>query len=338
MAVIETTATLGSDFIKGLEPKLREIQNQVDQAYVQSFESALGVEANNMTSIFKKMTTDQARETFTGKSGLAYASLTAEGADYHSDSRSSTYLTQFNPKKFTNSITITEEDRDDRIVDRKLSEVRDLLVDMKMTRDQHAFDLFNEAFTAQASLSEHLTFYGDGTPMCSTIHPIKNTSSSNTTQSNANSSGIVLTEANLETGRTALRQQRDDRDLSSKIGGGRLVLLVPDDLEKTAVILAKSTKRATTANNDLNIYDGIITVISTKWLNANNGGSATQWFLIDSLYSPAIFMDRRAPTITVGINDDNKNITTYISSRYQIGNTDWRGIYGSKGDGSSYTS
>jgi len=339
MSVIETRATLGDRFIKGLAADLYDVMNQADQAYSLAMDSALGVEANQKTALWKDEKSTSARETIAGKTGIGYLQLTDEGEDYKSDSRAATYQTQFNFVKYTSSVTVTEEDIEDRIVNRKLDEAFDLLVGGKQTINKHAFDLFNYAFTAQASLPDHLSFYGDGVPFASTVHPIKETTTSNTTQSNANANGLPLTEINFETGRQALRRQTDDKDLPMNIGSGKIILLVPDSLEKTAQIITNGKLRSNTANNDINIYDGLATVISSKWLNSQNDGSDTAWFLIDSMKSPAIFFNRRA--LSLGkpyITDSNKNVTTDISARYQVGNRDWRGMWASKGDGASYSS
>ena len=339
MSVIENRSTFGDKFVKGLSAKVYELKNQVDQEYVMPFSSALGVETNAMTGLFKMRTTTQAREVVVGKAGVGQGSLTEEGSDYASDSRVSTYETEFRPKKRTNGITITEEQREDKIVDRKLDEAKDIMVGHKMDIVSDAFSIFNKAFTAQASLSnQFLTYYGDGKNFCSTIHPIKNSINSTTTQSNASSTGIALTETNLETGRTALRRQLGDRGRPMNIGSGSTILLVPDALEKQAIIIARSTKRSNVGNNDLNIYDGIVTVMSTKWINSQNGGSDTQWFLIDGQFSPIWFMERKAPTIDTYFTNSNKNFTIDIASRYQIGNVDFRGVWGSLGAGAAYSS
>lgn len=318
-----------------------DAENQADMAYSLAINSALGVEKNKYTSLFKAKSTNAARETMVNKSGVNYFAQTTEGDDYNTDARTPGYPVQWNPIKKTQSLEITEEDKDDRdksIAD-KMDEVTDIKVAYMMTADRDAFSLFNYAFTAQASLPNHLTFYADGTPLCSTIHPIKDSTTSNTTQSNASSTGITLTEANLETARQAHRRQTDDRDLPMNVGGGRVILLVPDALEKTAMILAKSTKRSGTSNNDLNIYDGIVTVMSTKWINSQQtSGSDTAWFLIDSMKSPAIYMSRRGYTSSIWQDNKNKNMVYDASFRYQVGNKDFRGVWGSKGDGSAYSS
>jgi hypothetical protein len=121
------------------------------------------------------------------------------------------------------------------------------------------------------------------------------------------------------------------------IGSGRLILLVPDSLESTAQIITKSTKRSSTANNDLNIYDGFVTVISTKWINSQNGGSDTAWFLIDSMYSPFIFYKRRGIQTSVYMDNKNKNTIYDISARWQVGNKSWRGVWGSLGDNATFS-
>lgn len=334
--VIETRGTLGDKFVKGLAAAVYDVRNQADMAYSLSIDAALGVENNQYTRLFKQWKSTQARETIASKTGVGYAEVTPEGSNYKSDSRIASYETQFNFVKPTNSVTITEEDVEDRLVSAKLDEARDLMIGMKMTMDRDAFSIFNYGFSAQTALPKTLTYYGDGKPLFSTLHPVKGVAG--TTQSNASSTSIPLTEINFETARTAIRRQTDDRGLPMNIGSGRLILLVPDSLEKQAVIIAKSKLRSNTLNNDLNIYDGIVTVISSKWINAQNGGSDTAWYVIDSLKSPFIFFLRKGITTDTYKVPENKNVVTDISARYQIGNIDFRGAWGSKGDGSAYSS
>ena len=335
----ETRANWGAGFIAGLGAKVMEAENQADNAYVLALNSALGVETNTYTKLFKDRKTGQGRETMIKKTGVGKFVKTTEGEDYNTDDRTPGYQVQWNPIKKTSSIEVTEEDKEDRDVDiaDTMDEVTDLKVAYMMTADEDAFDLFNYAFTAQTSLPDSLTFYADGKPFGSVGHPIKDTTTSNTTQSNASASGITLTETNLETGKQALRRQNDDKDLRMNVGGGRNILLVPDALEKTAYIIAKSTKRSGTGNNDLNIYDGIVTVISTKLINSQGNGSDTQWFLIDSFHSPCIYLSRRGYKSGIWEDKKNKNIVYDASFRYQVGNKDWRGVWASKGDGNAYS-
>lgn len=334
---IETRSSYGENWIKGLGIEFAEVENQAEEAYSLGIDSALGVEANNYTRLFKEKTSDKARETMGSKTGVGYPALTGEGEDYATDSRLPGYKTEFNFITKTNSVEITKLMKDD--LNNDLSEVfdaaRDLLIGMRMEWDRSAFSLFNYAFTAQASLPADLSFYADGKPLCSVGHPRVD---GGTAQSNASATGVALTETNLEVARQALRRQLDDRGLPMNIGSGKLVLLVPDSLEKTARILTESTLRPSTANNDVNIYDGFITVISTKWINSQNGGSDTQWFLIDSMKSPAIFYKRQGIETSIYMENKNKNTVYDISARWQVGNMNWRGVWGSRGDNSAYSS
>lgn len=335
----ETRATWGDAFIKGLAAKFADVENQADSAYSLGIESALGVESNNYTRLFKDKTSDKAQERFANKSGFGVPEVTGEGEAYKKDSRQPGYTTVFNFIKKTLSVELTHEflsDRDSDLED-KFNEARELKISMLADYDRTAFSIFNYAFTAQASLPNTLTFYSDGKPMCSIAHPLKSATGSTTTYSNANADGLPLTESNFETGRQALRRQLDDRGLPMNIGSGRIILLVPDSLEKTAQIIAKSTLRPSTANNDMNVYDGIVTVVSTKWINSQNGGSDTAWFLIDSMVSPCIFYKREDAVTDTWKDKTTKSIIHDIMSRWQVGNTTWRGMWGSKGDGAAYS-
>ena len=114
----------------------------------------------------------------------------------------------------------------------------------------------NYGFTAQASIPQAaaISAYGDAQPLCSVQHTRKD---GGTAQSNASSTGITLSETNLETARLALMNQLDDRGKPMRVGTNKLILVVPPALEKTAVVATRGEKRSGTANNDINIYDGI---------------------------------------------------------------------------------
>jgi len=332
---VETRATWGDGFIKGLAAKFAEVENQAEMGYSLGIESALGVEANKATRLFKEKTSDKAEERHISKTGVGYPTLTTEGSDYATDSRIPGYLAVFRFIKKTNSVEITEEeqeDMDNALAD-KMDVAGDLYKGMIMEFDRSAFSIFNYAFTAQASLPADLTFYSDGAPLASVSHPRKD---GGTAQSNASATSIPLTETNLKVARQALRRQKDDRGLPMAIGSGRTILLVPDSLEDTAVIITKSKLRSGTSNNDMNVFDGIVTVMSTKLINADASGSDTAWFLIDSLYSPFIFYKRRGIKTTTYVDPKNKNIVHDISARWQVGNKNWRGVWASKGDNSAY--
>lgn len=54
MSEVETRATWGDGWIKGLAAKFAEVENQADQSYSLGIDSALGVETNKATRLFKE--------------------------------------------------------------------------------------------------------------------------------------------------------------------------------------------------------------------------------------------------------------------------------------------
>lgn len=331
---VETRSNWGAGFIAGLGAQLMEMENQADMAYSLASPDALGLAGAKMTAVFKDKSTQKARETINGKTPIGKSTKTNEGQDYFLTDRQPTYETQLNPVKFTNGLEITIEDRDDRDANiaEKMDEAKDMKISYMQDINERGWSIFNYAFTAQASLPAHLSFYGDGVPMSSGSHPIKDSITSTTTQSNT--ATVVYSETNQETGIQAIENQLNDRGRPGKWGNGELTLLVPLALRKTAIIVNKSTKRSGTANNDMNIYDGIITVIASKWLSSQgDGGSNTAWHLVDSTNSPIINLTREGYTPDTWVDRRNKNVVYDARARYIVGNKEWKGTWSSTGAG-----
>src|SRR5690606_7007677 len=125
------------------------------------------------------------------------------------------------------------------------------------------------------------TSYGDGLPVFSTAHTVTGGGSN---LSNASSTGIPLSAANLDSAIQAMLEQKDDR--------GELVacvpdtLLVPPRLLKTALEITKSELASadmeTNVNNLPEYVGGMLRVVAWPYLGAAAGGSDTAWFLMDS--------------------------------------------------------
>lgn len=335
--IIENRASWG-DLIKGMSAKFAEVFNQSQESYSLALNDAVATVGNKQTSLFKQKGTTNARERTVSKSGVGYLTNTPENEAFYQDSRMPGYMTTWVPQKYTNGVTVTLEALQDQDYQSDLDEFSDLTIAGKETMDRNAFSLFNLAFTAQASVPADFSQYGDAKPLCSTIHPRKD---GGTAQSNASATGLVLSEANLETARLALMSQLDDRGKLMRVGTGKLILLVPPALEKTAVIITKGEKRSGTANNDINIYDGLFTVISSQYLSAANSfggvaGNNTHWFLIDPRVARLVFMLRKGLTTSRYIDNRTKATTFDLYARWTTGYGDWRGIWGSNGDNAAY--
>lgn len=199
-----------------------------------------------------------------------------------------------------------------------------------------AASVFNHAFNTS------YTSYGDGLPLCSTAHTVTGGGSN---QSNASSTSVALTEANLDSLIQSMSEGKDDN--------GNIVdlqpdtLLVPPKLLKKALEITKSTQRSGIADNDANVYTmaeyngGMLKVIPWTYLSEAAGGSDTAWFLMDSSKHEITWKWWNRPEIKQLSEDYGaKNDAFYWKIRLRAGFAwyNWRGIYGSKGDASVYSS
>lgn len=341
---IETRSSYG-ELVKGVGVQFLDVFNQSLNSYSLAINEMYAQPGNKATSLAKQLTTDKATEHFLQKTGTSYPSVTAEGSAFASDSRLISYKTSVSPQLFSNSVSVSYQAIQDRDYKQALDEFGDLTVGMKEMMDKTFFDMFNLAFTAQSSLPSHIYGFGDGKPMASTIHPRKD---GGTAQSNVVTSGstknLPLTDDNLELARIQLTRQLDDRGKPTRVGGGKLILVVPPELTKTALIITKAPndgKRSGTANHDINIYDGYITVIESKYVaQTGNPGSlpTTSWFLIDPVAAKLIFLLREGMKTHTFTDPNTLAKSFYIIARWALTWTDWRGIVCSKGDSSAYTS
>jgi hypothetical protein len=334
MASIETRAFLG-DLVKGMTAKFAMVFDQAKESYSLAISDAVATAGNKQTALFKQKSTDAARERTASKAGTGYLELTPEGQPFAQDSRLIGYTTTWVPAKFTSGVTVTLENIQDRDYQAQLDEYSDLTVSGQETKDRDAFWLLGKyAFTAQASVPSFYSQYGDAKPLCSTTHPRKD---GGTAQSNASATGLPFSETALETARLAIMGQLMDNGKPMRVGTGKLILVVPPALEKAAVVVTKGEKRSGTANNDINIYDGLFTVISSQYISAAQGGSDTQWFVIDPRVAKLCFYLRKDLSTSRYIDNRTKDVTFDIYGRWTIGYGDWRGVWGSKGDAAAYS-
>jgi len=270
-----------------------------------------------------------------GTAGLGLYNETNEGDAYDQDSNLVTYETVYTIKDLTKTIEVTKNRLRDTDYQKELDSFRLAAITARMTKAKYSMNILNGGFTT-AVTNNNYTLYrmNDTKALFSVSHPRKD---GGTAQSNASGTGITLTELNLETGRLALVKQLTDRGLPMEFMG-KATLVVPDDLEKDAVIFANTPLRPTTANNDVNFYEGRIDVVTSRWLNSTNGGSATAWYLVDNAFSKLKVYLRQEPEFNTSIDSKTQNRVFSIDFRMAAGHSDWRGTWATKGDGQSYTS
>ena len=298
-----------SNFGDLLEPGFRQIYDNRYKEIPQVFPMIFHVESS-----IKQDEKDSA------VSGFGYFAETAEGAQVNYEDPVQMYSVTYTHKKYTKGFKISEEMYEDdlyRIMNRKPDQ---LAVASRRTAEYYAASVFNNAFLAAYA-------GGDAKPLCSTIHP---RSDGGTAQSNASASGIVLNDTNLDTGNIALESQLDDKGM--KIAAEAKILLVPRALKKTASILTESDGRPETADNDINFYRSLnLKVVPWFYLT-----STTAWFLIDTSTHLLNWFWRREPRFEQDNAFDTGMSLFKTSMRFSKGFSDWRGVWGSAGDGAVY--
>jgi len=190
----------------------------------------------------------------------------------------------------------------------------------RRTEETQAAAIWNNAFsTTQLG--------GDAVPLASTVHP---RADGGTSQSNASSTGLALSETNYETVKLAMRRQRDDKGM--RIDVKPTTLLVPIDLEKAANIIFNSKLRSNTADNDMNPYLNEVKVIPWIYLT-----SATAYFLIDADQHQVSWFWREKANFKQDEAFETDVALFKVRERFSAGFSDWRGVYASRGDGAAYS-
>lgn len=274
-----------------------------------------------MPRIYRVETSGKDKETDSAVSGFSLLIQTAELGPLDYEDPNQMFRTVYSHLKYTKGFKVSEElvEDDQHNVIRAMPGA--LGKAAKRTQEFYAAAQLNNAFTTTA------TSYGDGKPLCSTSHT---RADGGTAQSNASSTGLTLTEDNLETVRVAARKVLDDKGMRFILMFNRLI--VPVDLEKTAKIITQSQLRPGTGNNDINIYQGMYEVIPWEYLT-----STTAWFLQDARQHLMKWYWRVRPEFRQDFGFDSGAQLYKTRIRFSTGWSDYRGMQGSKGDGAAYS-
>ncbi len=270
--------------------------------------------------IFRVNTSDKQDEFDSGVTGFSQLDQTTENQSVVYEDPVQMFDVTYTHQKYTKGFKISEELMEDDLYNVMRKKPAQLGRAARRTAENSAANVFNNAFST-SSLG------GDSKPLASTTHP---RSDGGTAQSNASSTGITLTDDNLEAARIAIRKQLDDK--GQKISIRPRILLVPIDLEKDAVIITKSDLRPGTADNDVNIFKGMLDVISWEYIS-----STTAWWLLDPQQHQVTWFWRVRPEFKQDTAFDTGQALFKTRTRFSNGWSDWRGVWGSQGDGAAYS-
>lgn len=296
-------------------------KDELDPAIRQIFLDRYTEEPQVMPEVFNVVSSTKDSETDSATTGFGMLIETSELGALDYEDPVKMYKTVYSHKKYTKGFKVSKElmEDDQHNVIARLPKL--LAKSTVRTTEYHAASVLNNGF------STSYTSYGDGNPLFSTSH---DRADGGTAQSNASSTGITLTETNLETGRLALEKVLDDKGQIVTFQADKLI--IPVDLRKTAQILTQSTLRPGTANNDVNIFEGVFKIVPWRYLT-----SSTAWFLQDSSEHLLNFFWRVKPEFKSDYNFDADAALYKVRIRFSTGWGDWRGVWGSKGDGAAFS-
>lgn len=296
-----------------------------------SFRTIYGEElkdvATNYGNVFHNLSSDRNIEKDSSASGLSKLVQFSEGEEVSYEEKNQGYDVTYTHTKFGLASQVTQELWEDDQFNQMKRIPTDLARAKMRTLDQAGADIFNYGFTVGGGGLSTFTA-GDAVALFSSAHTRTDGGSNQ-----SNTTTADLAEDSLETALVSMRATVDNKGQLVSIQPDTLV--VPPALEKEARILLDSQQRTGTANNDINPYKGRLNLVVWDRLGSAAGGSDTAWFVMDkSAHYLNHFMRSDRGLEGPEWDFNTKSAKWSVVCRWSFGWSDWRGIYGSKGDNS----
>lgn len=190
---------------------------------------------------------------------------------------------------------------------------RKLGVSATQKMEMDAASVFNNAFDTSYTGA-------DGKPLCSTTHP----RNPNKTGNLVNSGTYSLTKSNLSLVRQAMMATEDDA--GNILGMMPNAIMVPPELEDTALEIVNSQQDPDSANNTINPQQGRFQVIPWHYLTDSNN-----WFMMDTVWMRESLKWYTRSPLEITVLDQTSTEAVYEAyMRYSYGWDDWRWIYGNQ--------
>ena len=263
----------------------------------------------------------------TSATGLSKLVQTSEGQAITYEDEIEGYNVTYTHLKFTKGTSVSQELWEDDQFAVMRRKPQDMAYAKVRTQEQFGADIFNNGFTTGGGGLSPFTG-PDALALFSNAHTRED---GGATQSNYNTAD--LSEDSIENALVTMRATLDGKGQLMLIQPG--CIIVPPALEKEANILMNSVQRPGTTNNDVNAYKGRLDVIVWDYLGSAAGGSDTAWFIMDRKASYLNWFNRSDRGLEGPDWDfDTKTARWSTVCRWSAGWSNWRGVFGSKGDNS----
>lgn len=196
---------------------------------------------------------------------------------------------------------------------------RALATAAQRTRQKHAAEILNRAFTVNSDFFTHT----EGVAMCSNSHTT--TSGASTSSGFDNLGTAAMSAVSVQAARLQMRGYRGDQGERITIAPDEL--WYPPDLEETAFEIISSSGKVDTALNNKNINEGRYRGYDWEYLTDTNN-----WFMVDgTMRRQNLFWVDDLP-IEFGMIEDFDTLVAKFRAytRYTMAWIDWRFIYGAQ--------
>ncbi len=191
-----------------------------------------------------------------------------------------------------------------------------LMESFKETEEIYAANVLNQATTYNGQIG------GDGVALLSTAHPIDQATISNTS-----SPAVDFNETSLLNALITIRSTWQD-NAGLKIHARGRKVIVPPNLEPTALRLFRSELRPGTATNDTNAILGMNDSLKEGFMVFDYLTSSFGWFILTN-HDGLIFFNRKPFEMDMSVEFTTDNLLVKGYQRYVPTYYDWRALWGS---------
>jgi hypothetical protein len=236
------------------------------------------------------------------------------------DTMTEEYKKTYSFPEFMNSFDVRRNLWDDRKDKKVMNMAQEFALSYNRTKEEHAAEIFNYAFTATGTYSSGDSTAGPDTKaLCANDH----TSKADASYAGDNLQTTAFSPSAVETDRQAFMAMTDGRGNKSQ---RRLdTLLVPVTLEEDAWELINSKSKVNTADNNRNFHEGRYKLAVWDELT-----DSSNWFSLDSkAQKRSLTWFTRVPFETwKKFIEDLQTITFGGYARHGLGFNDWRWLIG----------
>lgn len=272
---------------------------------------------NQWDKVFETAKSNMALERTAEMRYLGYAALKTEGAATTFDNNAGErYVYNQEHNEIALGYAMTRKAIDDNLYKTQFNPMNlGLNTSFAQTKEVYGFAVLNNGNVYNSAVG------GDGVALISTAHPVDGATIANTS-----SVAKDLNESSLLSDMIAVRTNFKDQ-ANLKIYARARKLVIPPQLEPTAIRLTKTELRPGTANNDVNAIHTTAGGLPESYMVSDYLTSATAWFLLTNIKG-LVYMVRVPYEMDMQVDFTTDNLLVKGYERYSFGYYDWRSLWG----------